>query len=155
MRIADLNGNWVGLAYVDEYPYNVDNFSTPDGWNIGFDIVYRLIFIFDASQNKDERLREGFREAFRKAFNLTDNHYETQQWPDEAFGSVFWRIYWDRQAFDLRLLKKCEENLDECAELNKAKVLLLDMVIVPRSNSYIAQLIKQNSPPSKSSSEGH
>ena len=74
----------------------VDDFSSPDSWQIAFDILYRLIFILDHDQEKDERLRDSFRKAFRDPFGLSVEHYETLGWMNGAGGgSVFWRVYWD------------------------------------------------------------
>ncbi len=150
MRIVDYDGNWVGLAYTDGHEYIVDYFSSPDSWKIGFDIVYRLIFLLDHDQEKDERLRDSFRKAFKEAFGLSDEHYEIQSWGGV---SVFWRVYWDRQAFDLRLLKKCEDSLNECAERTKTRVVLIGMVIIPRSEQCIAELVKWNQKFSKNVAE--
>lgn len=143
MKIVDYDGNWVGLAYY-EHEYILDHFSTPDHWEIGFDIVYRLIFMLDDVQTRNERLRESFRVAFKRAFKLPNDHYETGDWFGDG-GSVFWRIYWDKKAFDLRLLKKCEDNLDRCAEKNKVQVILLGLGIIPRSLEQISLSVKFNS----------
>lgn len=140
MKILDYEGNWVGLAYY-EHEYIVDYFSSPDSWTIGFDIVYRLNFMLDHVQEKDERVRDSFRKAFKEAFGLSDEHYQIQDW---FGGGVFWRVYWDRQAFDLRLLKKFEYSLNECAERTKTRVILYGMTIIPRSAQEIAKLVKSN-----------
>jgi len=138
MKIIDTDGEWTGLGYWKGGSYRVDYFSTPDSWNIGFDIVYRLIFYAS-----DTRLIEKFRMAFKKAFGLSDAHYEVDQQLD-AGSSVFWRVYWDREGFELNLLKKCEDGLDKVAESNNTRVLVLEMAIIPRSLDTIRQRVEMN-----------
>ena len=80
MKVINLEGNWIGLAYWKDSAYRIDYFSTPDEWNIGFEIVYRLSFSTDDRRSEDTRLADGFREAFKKAFGLSDSHYELNEW---------------------------------------------------------------------------
>ena len=138
MKITNTRGDWIGLSYWKGYSYRVDYFSSPDDWNFGFDIVYRLIFY-----SSDTDVMEKFRIAFKKAFGLSDDHYEIEQ----ALGvsnSVFWRVYWDKKGFELNLLEKCEANLNKVAESNNTRVVVLEMAIIPRSSDYIHQSIKAN-----------
>lgn len=136
MKVTNLEGNWIGLGYWRDFPYQIDYFSSPDGWNIGFEIAYRLSFSTDDRRSEETRLADGFREAFKKAFGLSDSHYELNQWVDF---SVYWRIYWDREGFDLRLLEKCESNLNKFAEDNRTRIVLIGMIIIPRSLEYISK----------------
>jgi hypothetical protein len=138
MKVIDINGEWVGLGYLKGYSYRIDYFSTPDSWNIGFEIVYRLIFYTD-----DTRLIEEFMTAFKKAFGLSDEHYEIEQ--ELSVGSsVYWRVYWDREGFELNILKKCEDSLDKVAERNNTKVIVVEMAIIPRSLDTILQEVKMH-----------
>jgi hypothetical protein len=138
MKVIDINGEWTGLGYWKGRSYRVDYFSSPDGWKIGFEIVYRLIFYTD-----DTRLIEKFRTAFKKAFGLSNEHYEVGQ--ELGVGSsVYWRVYWDREGFELNLLKKCEDGLDKVAESNNTRVVVVEMAIIPRSLDTIRQEIKMN-----------
>ena len=138
MKITSTRGDWIGLGYWKNCSYRVDYFSTPDSWNIGFEIVYRLIF-----HTRDPQLMDKFRTAFKKAFGLPDEYYEVDMVSD--FGSsVFWRVYWDRKGFELNLLEKCETKLNKVAESNNTRVVVLEMAIIPRSLDYIHQLIEVN-----------
>ena len=138
MKVTSTRGDWIGLAYWKGCSYRVDYFSTPDGWNFGFEIVYRLIFY-----TCDTRLIEKFRTAFKKAFGLPEDHYEVDQVP-EVGSSVFWRVYWDRQGFELNLLEKCETKLNKVAERSGTRVVILEMAIIPRSLDYINQSVEAN-----------
>jgi hypothetical protein len=138
MKVIDINGEWTGLGYWKGCSYRIDYFSTPDSWNIGFEIVYRLIFYTD-----DTRPIEKFRTEFKKAVGLSDEHYEIEQ-ELSAGSSVYWRVYWDREGFELNLLKKCEDGLDKVAESNNTRVIVLEMAIIPRSLDTIRQEVKTN-----------
>jgi len=138
MKVTNTRGDWIGLAYWKGGSYRVDYFSSPDHWNLGFDVVYRLIFY-----TCDTRLIEKFRTAFKKAFGLSDDHYEIEQAPSVG-NSVFWRVYWDKKGFELNLLEKCETKLNKVAESNNTRVVILEMAIIPRSLDYIHQLIEVN-----------
>jgi len=138
MRVINTRGNWIGLAYWKDCSYRVDYFSTPDDWDFGFEVVYRLIFY-----TCDTRLIEKFRIAFKKAFGLSEQHYEVEQVP-EVGGSVFWRVYWDTGGFDLNLLEKCEKKLDKVAEATNTRVVVVEMAIIPRSLDYIRQVVESN-----------
>ena len=86
-------------------------------------------------------LRARFEADFKSPFDLSDDHFITG--PLEG-GSVFWRIYWDQPGFDLRLIDKCLESLDSCAEENQARVIHLGVTIIPRSMAHIKELVKEN-----------
>jgi len=138
VKITSTRGNWIGLGYWKNCSYRVDYFSTPDSWNLGFEIVYRLIFY-----TSDTGLIDKFRQAFQKTFGLPDEHYEVGQVP-EVGGSVYWRLYWDKKGFELNLLEKCEARLNKVAEGNNTKVVVLEMAIIPRSLEYIRKEVKAN-----------
>lgn len=131
MKVASTRGDWIGLAYWKNCSYRIDHFSSPDGWQFGFEIVYRLIFF-----TSDTIVLENFKTSFKKAFSLSDTHYDLDQ-KLQAGSSVFWRIYWDREGFELNLLEKCETELNRIAEANDTRVVVLEMTIIPRSLEYI------------------
>lgn len=135
MKVTSTDGDWIGLAYWKGCSYRVDYFSSPDGWNFGFEVVYRLIFYAS-----DTRLIELFRTAFKKTFGLSEEHYDVKQVP-EVGGSVFWRVYWDRQGFELKLLEKCETKLNKVAEAANTRVVLLETAIIPRSLKQIQLVV--------------
>jgi hypothetical protein len=140
MKVTSTSGDrWIGLAYWKDCSYRVDYFSTPDNLNFGFEITYRLVL-----KTRDIRLVEKFRTAFRKAFGLSEEHYEVEQGPPSVVDSVFWTVYWDRQGFELNLLKKFETKLDEIAEAANTGVVILEMAIIPRSLVYIGKMVKLN-----------
>jgi len=138
MKVTSTRGDWIGLAYWKRCSYRVDYFSSPDGWDFGFEVVYRLIFY-----TRDSRLIEKFRTAFKKAFGLSDDHYEVEQVLDVG-NSIFWRVYWDKKGFELKLLEKCEDKLNKVAEGNNTRVVVLEMAIIPRSLDYIQQSVAAN-----------
>lgn len=138
MRVTSTRGDWIGLAYWTECPYQVDCISSPDNWGIGHEIVYRLIFY-----TQDTRLLEKFRAVFKKAFGLSQQHYDIAQ-ATEVGSSVFWRVYWDRGELDLRLLEKCENGLDKAAEVGGTRIVVVQMMIIPRSLDYIHQAVEAN-----------
>jgi len=138
MRVVNTRGDWIGLAYWKGCSYRVDYFSTPDHWDFGFEVVYRLIFY-----TSDIRSIEKFRIAFKKAFGLSEEHYEVEQVP-EIGNSVFWRVYWDRGGFELNLLEKCETKLNKVAEGTNTRVVVVEMAIIPRSLDYIRQAVEAN-----------
>lgn len=138
MKVIDTRGDWIGLAYWKGCSYRVDYFSSPDNWDFGFEVVYRLIFY-----TSDTRLIEKFRIAFKKAFGLSDDHYEVEQIPSIG-NSVFWRVYWDKKGFELKLLEKCEDKLNKVAEGNSTRVVVVEMAIIPRSLDYIHHSVEIN-----------
>jgi hypothetical protein len=139
---VDINGDWKGLApHEDLGCVWLDNNSSLDGWQIGYDIVFRIIFLMEREMLANPGFRARFESDFKSAFGLSDDHFITG--PLEG-GSVFWRIYWDKQGFDLRLVDKCLENLDSCAEENEARVIHLGVTIIPRSMAHIEELVKAN-----------
>jgi hypothetical protein len=127
--------HWTGLAHWDKERRYIDHFSTPDGWQIGFEVVYRLMF-----STKDGRVLDEFERAFADSFGLSSQHYDLPKGGTTAY----WRIYWDREAFDLELLRHCEKRLNEVGERVHERVLVLELGIVPRSKAWIAQLVKSN-----------
>jgi hypothetical protein len=133
-----IDGQWTGLAYSEGALRYVDHFSSPDHWEFGFDVVYRLVFY-----TIDERVIDGFKAAFIEAFGLPRDHYDTHQ-AVAIGGSVFWRVYWDQESFDLRLLGKCDRCLDVAAERYDERVVILEVAIIPRSRQLIAQEILFN-----------
>ena len=138
MKVTSTRGDWIGLAYWKNCSYRVDYFSTPDHWDFGVEVVYRLIFY-----TCDTRLIEKFRMAFKKAFGLSEEHYEVEQVP-EVGSSVFWRVYWDREGFELNLLEKCETKLNKVAEDTNTRVVVVEMAIIPRSLEYIHGVVEVN-----------
>ena len=138
MKVTNIRGDWIGLAYWKGCSYRVDYFSTPDDWEIGFEVVYRLIYY-----TRETRLIEKFRTAFKKSFNLSEEHYDVEQ-ISEAGSSVYWRVYWDRAGFELNLLEKCETKLNKVAEGNNKRIVVLEMAIIPRSLDYIHGIVKVN-----------
>jgi len=139
VKVTSTSGDWIGLAYWKDCSYRVDYFSSPDDWNFGFEIVYRLVL-----NTRDTRLIEKFRKAFKKAFGLSEEHYEVKQGPPLVVDSVFWTVYWDRQGFELNLLEKFETKLDEIAEAANTRVVILEMAIIPRSLKYIGKMVQAN-----------
>lgn len=138
MKIADFKGEWVGLARWGECSYRLDHLSSPDDLVFGFEVVYRLIF-----HTEDTRMIQMFRDAFRDTFGLTKGHYDLGQEP-KPDNIVYWRVYWDREGFELGLLKQLEEKLDYIAETNRTRVIILEMAIIPRSIDIISQEIIAN-----------
>jgi hypothetical protein len=136
LRTKDDFKDWVGLAYWQGCPYMVDHFSSPDGWNYGFEIVYRLVFNGFNKMGLDE-----CRRVVKTAFGLSDSHFDLSQTP-ESLTSVFWHIYWDREGFDLNILKRCEMELDRVAEEKNLAITIIGMFIIPRSIEHITMLAK-------------
>ena len=133
-----MDGQWTGLAYCGNPMRTIDYFSSPDGWEFGFDIVYRLIF-----NTRDRDILDLFRAAFMAAFGLSKEHYNSSDTPE--FGSsVFWRVYWDRNGFDLNLLSECDKRLDRVGEKCSQSVVVLESTIIPRSKKRIEELVEFN-----------
>ena len=138
MKVTNTRGDWIGLAYWKDCSYRVDHFSSPNDWNFGFEVVYRLIFY-----TSDTDVMEKFRIAFRKAFGLSEDHYDVEQVLGVG-NSIVWRVYWDKKGFELNLLEKCENKLNTAAEGNGTKVVVVEMAIIPRSLDYINQSVEAN-----------
>jgi len=138
MKVINTRGDWIGLAYWKDCSYRVDHFSTPDSWQFGFEIVYRLIFYTSESE-----VIEKFRTCFKEAFGLSDTHYDLNQ-QIQAGSGVYWYVYWDREGFEISFLKKCETELNRIAEAAKTRVLVLEMAIIPRSLNQISMLVGLN-----------
>jgi hypothetical protein len=138
MKITSTRGDWTGLSYWKDCSYRVDHFSTPDGWEFGFDVVYRLVF-----NTSEINLIERCRTSLKDVFGLSDSHYDLNQQP-QAGNSVFWRVYWDRKGFELDLLKQCEIKLNVIAEAANIRITILEMAIIPRSLDHIRKLVELN-----------
>jgi len=98
--------------------------------------VYRLILYTSGTD-----VIEKFWIAFRKAFGLSEDRYDVEQVLGVG-NNVFWRVYWDRKGFELNILEKCENKLNKVAEGNSTKVIVVEMVIIPRSLDYINQSVE-------------
>jgi hypothetical protein len=142
MKIIYLEkGDWVGLSYWDNYVRQIDYFSSPDGWKIGFEIVYRLyISSQERALDHGDKL-EGLIKSFKSAFGLADDHYKLDSVGHVATATVYWRVLWDQDAFNLKLLEECDKNLDKFAEQNGISIVVLETTIVPRSVEYISKNI--------------
>lgn len=136
MKVVNTRGDWTGLARWKDCSYKIDHFSSPDGWQFGFEIVYRLVFF-----TSDSKLIEKFKTCFQEVFGLSDTHFDQDQ-QIQAGSSVFWHVYWNREGFGLNLLDKCETELNRIAEVNDTKVEVLEMIIIPRSLDYIRREMK-------------
>ncbi len=137
MKVTNVEGEWIGLAYWEDLRHQLDWMSNPDGWEIGFEVVYRLIFY-----TRDRRVMDKFKAGFKYVFALSAEHFELQEM--SGADSVFWRVYWDRGRLDLELLEQCEKKLDEVAAADKTRVAIVSMVIIPRSLNYIHQQLQRN-----------
>jgi len=141
-----LRARGFGLDRSQTWNYKIDHFSTPDNWQIGFEIVFRLAFYFhDPNQNRDTlRDIEAFRDVFRHVFGLSRAHYDLGVGEPEgnSFGPDYWRVYWDEGPFDLRLLARCEAELDAVATVKHVTVALISMTIIPRSLKHIESEVK-------------
>lgn len=135
MKVA-LDSQWAGLAHWEREQRYLDYFSSPDEWTIGFEIVYRIIF-----STAEVGAMEQFKQAFTKAFGLSPNHYVL---PIVDGGATYWRVYWDRDAFDLNRLERCESSMNNIAESIEKRVLILELGIVPRSREHIKSLVGAN-----------
>jgi len=146
MKIIEIEkGDWVGLSYWESYVSQIDHFSTPDGWSIGFEIVYRLhIFTQGRALDHSGKL-DGLKQAFKSAFGLADSHYELDKIGHAVSATVYWRVLWDRDAFNLKLLEKCEDNLSKFAEQSGISIIVLETTIIPRSLEYISQSVSMSS----------
>ncbi len=74
---------------------------------------------------------------------MSEEHYEVNQVPDWG-SSVFWRVYWDKEGFELNFLEKCENKLNRVAEGTNTRVVVVEMAIIPRSLEYISQAVELN-----------
>ncbi len=146
MKITDIEKcDWVGLAYRESYVRQIDYFSSPDGWEIGFEIVYRLHFSTHERALDSGGKLDGLKQAFKSAFGLADNHSRLDKIGHVTGATVYWRIFWDREAFDLKLLEKCEEKLSKFAEQNGVSIVVLEATIIPRSLESISQSVSMSS----------
>lgn len=84
---------------------------------------------------------DGLEQAFKTVFSLSDDHYKLDEIGHVVISTVYWRVLWDRDAFDLKLLEKCEDSLNKFAEQNGIGITLLETTIVPRSLDYISQAV--------------
>ena len=109
----------------------MDYFSSPDGWDIGFEIVYRI-----ESKTVKEPERDECKKAVTKSFGLPRDHYR--------FDDTFWRVYWDKGPLNLGLLKRCEKLIDQAARASDVLITLHLSAIQPRSRDYIKQQVEFN-----------
>ncbi|MGD1120243.1 MAG: hypothetical protein ABR886_12315 [Dehalococcoidales bacterium] len=119
----------------------IDHFSTQDEWKIGFEIVYRLhVFTQGRALDHGGKLN-GLKQAFKSAFGLEDSYYELDQIGHAVSVTVYWRVLWDKDAFNLKLLEKRDDNLNKFAEQNGISIIVLETTIIPRSLGYISQRV--------------
>lgn len=135
-----------GLDRSETWQYKIDDISNPDKWEIGFEIVFRLAFYFhDPNPGKDAlRDIEAFRDVFRHVFDLSRAHYDLAVGGpvSNLIGPAYWYVYWDGGPLDLRLLARCEAELDAVAIMKHVTVALVSMTIIPRSLRHIESEVK-------------
>jgi hypothetical protein len=76
---------------------------------------------------------------------LADSYYKLDKIGHVVSATVYWRVLWDRGAFDLTLLEKCDDNLSKFAEQNGISIIILETTIIPRSLEYISQSVSTSS----------
>jgi len=72
---------------------------------------------------------------------LEDSYYELDQIGHAVSVTVYWRVLWDKDAFNLKLLEKRDDNLNKFAEQNGISIIVLETTIIPRSLGYISQRV--------------
>ena len=126
------------------WQYIIDNVSNPDGWQFGFEIVYRVEFYFH-EDGQEDHLRDvaEFQEVFKHAFDLSVEHYEfgPSRPVSSTYGPAYWRVYWDKGPLDLRILGRCEAELHTAALMRHVTVELISLAVIPRSLAYIGQQV--------------
>lgn len=155
--------------------YSLDDYSTPDNWHeLGYELQYNLVVFFNKIVRETDR--ETFMgklvDVFWHSLALSKDHYCFGRYKDDVFAELLentfgasidedskmqppfdsmrglnFIVYWDKGRFDLRLLKRLEDELNNTAVLNYATVFLTGLVIIPRSRETIIAKINDNKLP--------
>ncbi len=160
-----------GLSRDTALLYSLDNYSTPDNWHgLGYELQYELVVFFSKIVRETERMEFLLTLAaiFSHSFSISQNHIAMDYFPDDklsdllenAFGvplnegdkmqppfdmlkGIQFRVLWDRGRLDLRILERLENEIDSVAILNHARVVLANLIIIPRSADTIVAKLKK------------
>lgn len=160
-----------GLSRDTALLYSLDNFSNPDYWyDLGYELQYDLVVFFHKIVREVERteflmmLSSTFSHSFsvpqnhvtmglisddslsdllEGAFGVPLNEGNKMQPPFDMLRGLQYRIIWDKGRLDLRILERLENEIDSVAILNHARVVLANLIIIPRSAETIAAKLKE------------
>lgn len=160
-----------GLSRDTALLYSLDNFSNPDYWyDLGYELQYDLVVFFHKIVREVERTEflMTLSSTFSHSFSVPQNHVTMGLISDDslsdllegAFGvpldegnkmqppfdmlrGLQYRVIWDKGRLDLRILERLENEIDSVAILNHARVVLANLIIIPRSAETIAAKLKE------------
>ena len=150
--------------------YHLDKDSTPDDWHdIGYELEYTFTVHFNKIVREIDRVDflGKIMEVFTNTYALGDGHYqlgvpaEEELWEllESSFGiphgehnkleppfnnisGFLFKVFWDKGRFDLRILNRLEDELNNVAILNQATVELVGLMIIPRARETITAKVK-------------
>ncbi len=158
--------NDFGFSIDHALMYSIDDYSTPDNWHeLGFELQYTFSAFLNniVSNTEREKFLQTLLDTFSRIFSLSGNRLGYHRWvdsprvrllykvfgisPDEEANKQPFKfvifIYHDKGAFDLRILKKLEDEINRIAIINRTRVELTNLVIIPRSKETISSKIKK------------
>ncbi|MFC2004850.1 DUF6717 family protein [Chloroflexota bacterium] len=156
--------NVPGFSANDTFMYAIDDYSTPDKWyKLGFELQYSLSATLDDIVTIGERdiFIQKLINTFMRVFSLRNNQMRYHRWVDDSLVRVlhevfdvavdeeaveqpfrfYIRVFHDKGPFDLRILKQLESEINQIAIINRARVKLTKLIIIPRSRETIASKI--------------
>ncbi len=170
--MVDINRSGAfGLLRDTALLYSLDNFSNPDDWHdLGYELQYELVVFFHKIVREVERTEflMTLASTFSHSFSIPQNHVTMGLISDDsvsdllegAFGAPLdegnkmqppfdmlrglqYRVIWDKGRLDMRILERLENEIDSVAILNHARVVLANLIIIPRSAETIAAKLKE------------
>jgi len=77
------------------------------------------------------------------AFGAPLDEGNKMQPPFNMLRGLQFRVIWDKGRLDLRILERLENEIDSVAILNHARVVLANLIIIPRSADTIVAKLKE------------
>jgi hypothetical protein len=156
--------NSFGLSLDNVIRYELDNYSTPDNWHgLGYELQYNFsAFLENIARNSEcEKFIQTIIDTCLQSFNLTHDRLHYLRYVDEAQVEVLYRligisreeqsmqqpfrfiilIFYDKGALDIRILKKLEDEINRIAIINRVRIELTRLLIIPRSKETISAKI--------------
>jgi len=137
---------------------------------LGYELQYDLVIIFHKIVREVERMEFllTLSSTFSHSFSLPQNHVTMGLYSDDslskllegAFGvpldegnkmqppfdmlrGLQYIVIWDKGRLDLRVLARLENEINSVAILNHARIVLANLIIIPRSAETIAAKLKE------------
>ena len=125
--------------------YSLDNHSRLDKWHyMGYELQYHFSVHFYETVKQEDRRKflDILLAVFQNSFGLPRDGHCQLGVSDLGISEHVLKVFWDKGRFDLRILKRLEDEISNVAILNRATVELVSLIIIPRSRETTASKIR-------------